>query len=124
MIPKNNGGGSLPITLTLESSTDKTLGAPAAAPGTGTPIFYESVQPDNQLTFQGTQIVAHISSKVQILTGHTYAANVFLAGQMLVPTVTGLVSDGNNNLSIAIDLPQGVRFPANTPVQIVLYQSS
>jgi hypothetical protein len=122
-LPPNNGGDSSPITLHLESSDDKTLGAPSDS-GAGTPIFYESIKPSNQLILNGSAptITGDIDSEAKIVPNQTYAVDVFFEGAPLVPTITGIVPVGHD-LTFTITLPQGSTFPGGTPVQVVLYKS-
>lgn len=121
-LPKNNGGGSSPIDLALRSSTDKALGAPSPAPGTGTPLFYEAVRASFQLVLDGPAVTANFSSVRSISPTHTYAVDVFRNGRNVIPTITGLVPSGHN-LSVNVTLPHAT-FEAGTVVQIVLYESS
>lgn len=121
-MPKNNGGGSSPIDLALESSTDKTLGAPSPAPGTGTPLYFEAVRASFQLVLDGPGIAATFSSARSISPSHTYAVDVFRKGVKVVPTIAGLVPSGHD-LSVRIALPRPT-FEAGTLVQLVLYESS
>jgi hypothetical protein len=123
-LPPNNGGGSTPIDLVLKASTDMTLGAPAPSAGTGTAIYYESFNPDFDLVLHGTVLAANISSQTEIVPGKTYAANLFLEGGTVAPTITGIVPQGHN-IFLTFTLPQqNFMFPAGTSAQIVLYRST
>lgn len=121
-LPPNNGGGSTPITLSLKASDDKPLGAPAS-PGSGTPIYYESFNPDFDLVLDSAVLKANISSQTKIVPGSTYAANLFLENGKIVPTITGIVPQGHN-IYLTFTLPQQhFTFPAANSAQIVLYRN-
>lgn len=118
-LPKNNGGGSSPITLTLASSTDKPLGAPSS--NVGTPILYTSYDPNFNLVFSSPDLGFVVTSPSKIVDAGVYAVNVFSRGVLLEPTIANLVPSAGK-LTFAVALPGG-HIGQNVRVQVVVYRT-
>ena len=118
-LPKNNGGGSSPITLTLASSTDKPLGAPSS--NVGTPILYTSYDPNFDLIFSSPDLGFVVTSPSKIVDAGVYAVGVYSHGASLEPAIVGLVPSAGK-LTFAVSLPDR-RILQNQRVQVVVYRT-
>ena len=119
-LPKNNGGGSSPLTLTLESSPDKPLGAPPSK--VGKPIYYTSLEANGELIFSTTDLGYDVEGHAQIVSGGTYAVNVFAYGKLIEPTITGLTPSSGKLLFTVVIPSRHLHYKER--VQVVIYRTS
>ena len=117
-IPPNSGAG---VTLTLKSSTDKTLGAPPDQKA-GTPILYTSFEASQNVTVSSGTLSVAVASPSKIHAGDLYAVDVFVFRQMVGPTITNIKPNAKGIIHVTISLMNGGTIPGGVPAQIVLYR--